>query len=253
MTLTQQLAELDRTMTAGPWSFDGDWYRLPTLFAGDGRTKIAILEKTGDGRNRDGHTPDQAANAEGIAKLRNLIPEIRAALSAGECAALEVNRAFLREIVQQTYLRYTEPPNDRIPNEACDEVIGWAREEIEAVAPPLQKAPSKTWPLVQVLEDELLIEWIDKDTGKHLVLSVDAEASVCTFKVGDRFEPATGKTWQELYPQVRDYLAQPLRGVETLAAGCCSASSPCNHQKSDPSTICATCEAAAQPNTRDGE
>lgn len=31
----------------------------------------------------------------------------------------------------------------------------------------------------------------------------------------------------------------------TLAEGCCSASSPCEHQKADPTTICGSCQRAA--------
>lgn len=35
-------------------------------------------------------------------------------------------------------------------------------------------------------------------------------------------------------------------GVSRLADGCCSASSPCAHQKADPTTICEVCQRAAE-------
>lgn len=31
--------------TPGPWSFDNDWHRLPTIFGPDGKKHIAIVEK----------------------------------------------------------------------------------------------------------------------------------------------------------------------------------------------------------------
>lgn len=54
--------------TPGPWSFDRDWCRLPTIFGADGK-KIAIVEKT----SRNEHTSEQAANARLIEAAPDLL------------------------------------------------------------------------------------------------------------------------------------------------------------------------------------
>lgn len=60
------------THTPGPWSFDRDWSRLPTIFGVDGKTKVATIEKL----TRDTHTPEQ----EGDAYLIAAAPDLAAAL-----------------------------------------------------------------------------------------------------------------------------------------------------------------------------
>lgn len=52
--------------TSGPWSFDGDWHRIPTIFGADGR-KVASVEK--DKREA---TPERAANAQLISAAPDL-------------------------------------------------------------------------------------------------------------------------------------------------------------------------------------
>jgi hypothetical protein len=37
----------------------------------------------------------------------------------------------------------------------------------------------------------------------------------------------------------------PYTAPHGMAPGCCSAASPCNHQKNDPTTICDVCQKAA--------
>ena len=55
--------ELRHTPT--PWRFDGDWYRLPTIYGADG-TMVAYVEK--DKREA---TPERAANADLIVEAVN--------------------------------------------------------------------------------------------------------------------------------------------------------------------------------------
>lgn len=54
-----------REHTGTPWRFDGDWYRIPTIFGADGKM-VASIEK--DGRES---TPERAANAAFIIKAVN--------------------------------------------------------------------------------------------------------------------------------------------------------------------------------------
>ena len=60
--------------TPGPWRFDGDWHRLPTIFGP--KKAIATIEKTGF-PNRSDHTPEQAANACLIAAAPELLAALR--------------------------------------------------------------------------------------------------------------------------------------------------------------------------------
>ncbi len=61
----------DNVRTAGPWWFDGDWHRLPTIFGADRKTRIAIVEKSG--MARDARTPAQEANARLLAAAPELL------------------------------------------------------------------------------------------------------------------------------------------------------------------------------------
>jgi hypothetical protein len=73
--------------TPGPWSFDQDWHRIPTIFAAEGRTMVATIEKGTCGRDaRPG--ADREANArliaaapdmlEALLEVRNLVREASA-------------------------------------------------------------------------------------------------------------------------------------------------------------------------------
>jgi hypothetical protein len=157
-------------MTATPWSADKTSGH-PQITGADDYYRIAEVGDWIPARHSQ-----WCADAEGIAKLRNLIPEIISALRAGECAGLEV-------------------------------AAKWHEEQ----RPQL--------------------------SGPEYGLASDAERK--SMRASHDYHTRAAETLRSL--------AQPLQGVETLAAGCCSASSPCNHQKSYPSTICATCEAARQP------
>lgn len=59
--------------TPGPWHFDHDWGRLPTIFGSDRKTKIAIVEKT----SRNEHTSEQAADASLIAAAPDLLAALK--------------------------------------------------------------------------------------------------------------------------------------------------------------------------------
>lgn len=57
--------------TEGPWRFDGDWIRFPTIFGANGE-KVAIVEKEGF-PERDHRTMAQSANAALIAAAPDLV------------------------------------------------------------------------------------------------------------------------------------------------------------------------------------
>lgn len=63
-----------------PWRFDHDWGRLPTIFAADGKTKVAIIEKIG----RHEKTPQQEADARLIEAAPTLKTFLEIALDAYE-------------------------------------------------------------------------------------------------------------------------------------------------------------------------
>ncbi len=76
----------DMTHTPGPWWFDGDWHRLPTIFGADRKTRIAILSKSG--MTRDARTEAQEADAHLIAAAPELLEALRliATMQDGEQA-----------------------------------------------------------------------------------------------------------------------------------------------------------------------
>lgn len=57
----------------GPWTFDHDWRRLPTIFGADQKTKIAVVEKL----HGDQRTPAQEANARLIAAAPELYEALK--------------------------------------------------------------------------------------------------------------------------------------------------------------------------------
>lgn len=63
-----------QAFTPGPWSFDSDWYRIPTILGANGKI-VASVEK--DKREA---TPERAANARLIAAA----PEMYEALKKAE-------------------------------------------------------------------------------------------------------------------------------------------------------------------------
>lgn len=67
---------LQPSHTPGPWSFDHDWTRLPTIFAADGKTKVAIVEKA----ERNKPTPAQQADARLIAAAPKMLAALLIAL-----------------------------------------------------------------------------------------------------------------------------------------------------------------------------
>ncbi len=94
--------------TPGPWSFDADWHRLPTIFGAD-RSKIATIEKEDfihSGKfPGTGHTkqkPEREANAhlivaapemlaahsENARVLRLLVSELQGRVEGGKLAAI---------------------------------------------------------------------------------------------------------------------------------------------------------------------
>ena len=85
------MAGSDVGHTPGPWRFDGDWHRLPTIF-GAGGAMIAILEKTGPCRGD--HTTEQAANARLIAAAPTMRAYIAEHASAGDPEALQILEAI---------------------------------------------------------------------------------------------------------------------------------------------------------------
>lgn len=64
-----------------PWSFDGDWNRIPTIFAADGRTMVATVEK-GTCSHDARPSPERKANAELIVRAVNSHADMLAALKA---------------------------------------------------------------------------------------------------------------------------------------------------------------------------
>jgi hypothetical protein len=66
--------------TPTPWRFDGDWYRIPTIFGADGKT-VASVEK--DERKS---TPERAANAALIVEAVNSHATLKARVEDLETA-----------------------------------------------------------------------------------------------------------------------------------------------------------------------
>lgn len=64
--------------TPGPWHFDEDWRRLPTIFGPDRKTKIATVEKL----HGDQRTPQQEANARLIAAAPCMYEALKAVENA---------------------------------------------------------------------------------------------------------------------------------------------------------------------------
>lgn len=60
--------------TLGPWHFDNDWHRLPSIIAPSGKI-IAICEKSGH-PDRASHTQQQAADARLIAASPTLLASL---------------------------------------------------------------------------------------------------------------------------------------------------------------------------------
>lgn len=56
--------------TDGPWRFDGDWHRLPTILSGP-CNEICTVKKRGF-PGRSDHTKAESANARRIARLPDL-------------------------------------------------------------------------------------------------------------------------------------------------------------------------------------
>lgn len=72
--------------TPGPWRFDGDWHRLPTIFGANGET-VATIEKDGF-PERHHRSPAQADNARLIAAAPELFEALRgvaACMLPGDC------------------------------------------------------------------------------------------------------------------------------------------------------------------------
>lgn len=69
------------THTPGPWTFDRDWRRLPTIFGADGN-KVAIVEKDKvDDRSFVHELPERFANARLIAAAPDMLDVLRAIVS----------------------------------------------------------------------------------------------------------------------------------------------------------------------------
>lgn len=85
--------------TAGPWTFDDDWSRLPTVFGADGQI-VATIEKN---RVIDGWVspqPDREANARLIAAAPDMLAALEAAKVFGggwpEAVWQQVNAALAK-------------------------------------------------------------------------------------------------------------------------------------------------------------
>jgi len=87
----ERLEGLLEKATKGPWSFDRDWHRLPTIFGSNGKTIIAIVEKRGFKEA----TPEPAANADLIYSAVNALP-----ILLPQLRALMEERDRLREAVE---------------------------------------------------------------------------------------------------------------------------------------------------------
>jgi len=78
--LAARLEQLAGRATFGPWSFDHDWHRIPSIV---GRDKVCVAHIVKAGfPNREDHTTAQEADAKLIVELRNNLPTILAALRA---------------------------------------------------------------------------------------------------------------------------------------------------------------------------
>lgn len=77
-----ELWEIAGRATEGPWRFDNDWWRIPSIHGPDGKD-VASVPKTGHPQRND-CTPEQEANAAHIAAFnptvaQRLIARVRAA------------------------------------------------------------------------------------------------------------------------------------------------------------------------------
>lgn len=81
--------------TDGPWRFDGDWHRLPTILSGP-CNEICTVKKRGF-PSRSDHTKAESANARRIARLPDLEAaylEAVEALKVAEDAIAEMFRYY---------------------------------------------------------------------------------------------------------------------------------------------------------------
>lgn len=86
--------------TPGPWRFDRDWRRIPTIFGADGRQMIATVEKhkhlpNGCGMQED--LPEREGNARLIAAAPDMLAALREA-EIGLAHEVELHKGLHRRM-----------------------------------------------------------------------------------------------------------------------------------------------------------